>query len=239
MSATLSQPGSPRGAVTGSDPFRPSEYTGLLMHALHSEAAHFARGSGLDMGVGSGTLLATLGLLGVEELCGIDIDPAAIQATEALLREMGMLQRARLRQGSLWEPLGQEQFDVVVANLPHFAATEPADPDHSPYWSMGGPDGRMWLDPFLAGLPSHLREDGVAYITHNAFVGQERTRDVAAAYGLTARVILSSTVPLNPVKAARLQPDVRERYMGSGIVRVGRYEFVDVLIVEIRFARPI
>ena len=107
---------------------------------------------GLDMGTGSGVLLATLGLLGVERIYGVDIDPDAIAASERLVRELGLFERTRLLQGSLWEPLGDEQFDVVVANLPNFAASQPSDPDHSRFWSVGGPDGRKLLDPFLAGL---------------------------------------------------------------------------------------
>ena len=220
-------------SASNSDPFRPSDYTGLLMHALRLRAGEFGHGSGLDMGVGSGVLLGTLGLLGVERLCGVDIDPAAIQATDGLLRGMGLLDRTRLLLGSLWEPLGAERFDVVVANLPHFAATEPSDPDRSPYWSMGGADGRRLLDPFLAGLSAHLRDDGKAFITHNAFVGRARTEAMLAGQGLAARAVLSTTVPLHPTKTALLRPEVRARYTGAGISRVGPYEFADVQILEI------
>ena len=222
------------GSVTSSDPFRPSDYTGLLMHALRLRASEFGRGSGLDMGVGSGVLLGTLGLLGVERLYGIDIDPAAIEATKGLLRGMGLLNRTRLLQGSLWEPLNAERFDVVVANLPHFAATEPSDPDRSACWSMVGPDGRRLLDPFLVGLGSHLRDDGAAFITHNAFVGRASTEAILVAQGLAAHAVLSTMVPLHPTKTALLRPEVRARYAGTGISQVGPYEFADVQILEIR-----
>jgi Methyltransferase small domain len=144
------------------DLFRPSDYTGLMMHALRAGVSGYRRGSGLDMGVGSGVLLATLGELGVQRLVGVDIEQAALRSAAALLRAMHLLERARLLRGSLWEPVGTARFDIVVANLPHFAATEPSDPDRSPYWSMGGVDGRHLLDPFLAGLGMHLADDGVA-----------------------------------------------------------------------------
>jgi release factor glutamine methyltransferase len=206
------------------------------MHAMRLHAASFGRGSGLDMGVGSGVLLATLGRLGVERLCGVDIDPLAIRATEELLRGMGLLERARLLRGSLWQPVGDQRFDVVVANLPHFATTEAPDPEHSPYWSVGGADGRRQLDPFLAGLDAHLRDDGVAFITHSDFVGIDRTKELLAAHGLAARVVLSTTIVLHPVKASYLMPAVRAKYMDAGITRIGPYEFSDVDILEIRRA---
>ncbi len=216
------------------DPFRPSDYTGLLMHALHVGAAGYGRDSGLDMGVGSGVLLASLGALGMARLVAVDIDPAALEATRALLAEMDLLASATLLQGSLWEPVGEERFDIVLANLPHFAATEPSDPDRSPHWSMGGADGRRLLDPFLAGLGTHLTAEGVALITHNSFVGVKRTRAALARQGLTARPVLATTVPLHPVKTELLQPEVRAKYTGAGISRLGPYEFAEVQILEIR-----
>jgi release factor glutamine methyltransferase len=233
MQTLLKDLARPQEPATIKDPFRPSDYTGLLMHGVGMRATAFGRGSGLDMGVGSGVLLATLGLLGVKHLYGVDIDPAAIRATEALMQDMGMLDRTRLLQGSLWEPLDGRRFDVVVANLPHFAATEPCDPDHSPHWSTGGPDGRIRLDPFLSGLGAHLEHDGVAFITHNAFVGLDRSHAILATQGLKAHTVLSTTVALHPTKSEFLEPEVRARYMGAGISLIGPYEFADVHILEI------
>jgi len=236
MDTLPDRPPETRQASSETDPFRPSEYTGLLMHALRHRADSYGRDAGLDMGVGSGVLLATLGMIGVRSLYGVDVDPDAVRATERLLAELGMLDRARLYCGSLWEPLGDIQFDVVTANLPHFAATEPSDPHHSPYWSMGGADGRMLLDPFLAGLRAHLRDSGVALITHNVFVGMERTEAILRANGLVARPILSTTSILHPVKSALLAPGVRASHEGTAIRRLGPYEFVDLQILEIRAA---
>jgi methylase of polypeptide subunit release factors len=234
MAIVLEAPVGPQVSVASQDPFRPSDYTGMLMHAMRLRSADYKRGSGLDMGVGSGVLLGVLGQLGVERLVGVDIDPAALEATEGLMRQMRLLDRTRLLLGSLWEPVGDQRFDVVVANLPHFAATEPSDPDHSPYWCLGGPDGRQRLDPFLAGLGAHLKHDGAAFITHNAFVGTDRTRIMLAAQGLVSRPVLSTMVALHPAKSVLLQPDVRERFMDAGISRVGPYEFAEVQILEIR-----
>jgi release factor glutamine methyltransferase len=218
------------------DPFRPSDYTGLLMYALRAGVPGYRRGSGLDMGVGSGVLLATLGELGVQRLVGVDIEQAALRSTATLLRAMHLLERTRLLRGSLWEPVGAARFDIVVANLPHFAATEPSDPDRSPHWSMGGVDGRRLLDPFLAGLAVHLADDGVALITHNAFVDVDRTKAMLVEQGLVSRGVLATTVPLPPAKTALLKAAVRTRFTGAGISRLGPYEFADVQILEIRQA---
>jgi release factor glutamine methyltransferase len=166
---------------------------------------------------------------------GVDIEQAALRSAAAMLRAM-LLERATLLRGSLWEPVGAARFDIVVANLPHFAATEPSDPDRSPYWSMGGVDGRHLLDPFLAGLGMHLADDGVALITHNAFVGVDRTEAILLEQGLVSRGVLATTVPLHPAKTALLKAAVRARFTGAGISRLGPYEFADVQILEIRRA---
>jgi release factor glutamine methyltransferase len=167
---------------------------------------------------------------------GVDIEQAALRSAAAMLRAMHLLERATLLRGSLWEPVGAARFDIVVANLPHFAATEPSDPDRSPYWNMGGVDGRHLLDPFLAGLGMHLADDGVALITHNAFVGVDRTEAILLEQGLVSRGVLATTVPLHPAKTALLKAAVRARFTGAGISRLGPYEFADVQILEIRRA---
>ena len=220
----------------GHDPFRPTDYTGLLMHALRRRSADFNRHKGLDMGVGSGVLLAALGMLGVQELYGVDIDAEAVASAQRLMHDMGLTDRAHILQGSLWEPVAGHRFDVVVANLPHFAATEPSDPHHAPHWSMGGADSRRWVDPFLLGLPAHLTDAGVAFMTHNVFIGLTTTQEILAENGLTAEIVLGTTAILHSHKSSLLNSAVRAAYEGSGITRLDRYEFADVVILEIRRA---
>src|SRR5665213_614541 len=101
--ATQPSAAAPLAAAPRPDPFRPSEYTGLLMHVLRIRAQAFGRGAGLDMGMGSGVLLGVLGSLGVERLFGVDIDPEAIRASQHLVDELGLTGRTRLLLGSLWE----------------------------------------------------------------------------------------------------------------------------------------
>jgi release factor glutamine methyltransferase len=216
------------------DPFRPSAHTGLLLAAIRAHADTCGHDAALDMGVGSGVVLAVLGQVGMRRLFGVDIDQAALDATSGMLHRHGMLDRTTLLQGSLWQPLGGERFDMVAANLPQFAADEPADPDHTPFWSSAGDDGRRFMDPFLAELGAHLRSDGVALIAHNVFLGITRTETLLRAQGLACRTIAETSVLLHPVKAGLLSPQLRERGPEVGIHRVGTYDFIDVEVLEIR-----
>jgi len=186
------------------------------------------------MGVGSGTVLAMLGAIGVDRLFGVDIDPEALAATTNLMTRAGLIDRTDLRLGSLWEPLSNERIDIIAANLPQFAATEPSDPEHSPYWSFAGPDGRRFMDPFLAGLRDHMTDSAFAFITHNRFLGMDRTEALLRQTGLAAREVLTTAVLLHPLKAALLQPEIRSNIESAGIIQFGPYEFIEVQILEIR-----
>lgn len=222
-------------AVT--DPYCPSAHSGLLISALRRLGPHPNLRSGLDMGVGSGILLAVLGEFELSRLVGVDIDPDALRAAAVLTRACGVSPGPRLLLGSLWEPVGDERFDLIASNLPQFPADDPADPEHTPYWSSAGPDGRRFLDPFLAGLHAHLSPGGVALITHNVFLGHARSEALLNITGLTSRVVASTSVLLHPSKGAMLSPNLRARGSSVGVRQIGRYDFIDVDILEIR-ARP-
>src|SRR5262249_55834787 len=147
---------------------RPSEYTAALIQVLRARADWVRGANALEIGSGSGVVLAALGALGAAPLCGIDIEPEA-RASGSLLRHgIGHDSCVELHQGDMWLPVMGRRFDLIAANLPHFpmAPTE-ALGERLPSWSSGGPDGRSLLDRFLIGLPAHLAPGGRAIITHN------------------------------------------------------------------------
>jgi ribosomal protein L11 methyltransferase len=69
----------------------------------------------LDVGCGSGVLAIAAVLLGATSALGVDIDPVAIEATEANAARNDLTGRVTARVGSL--PSGDPPVDVVLANL--------------------------------------------------------------------------------------------------------------------------
>jgi hypothetical protein len=129
---------------------RPSEYTSALVQVLRARAACVRGADALEIGSGSGVVLAALGALGAASLFGIDIENEAVAAGTLLLRELGY-GNAQFHQGDMWQPVAGCRFNVIAANLPQFPRMCGGFLDRLPSWSSGGPDGRSLLDPLPEG----------------------------------------------------------------------------------------
>jgi len=212
---------------------RPSEYTAALIQALQASRDRVRGARVLEIGSGSGIVLAALGGMGAAALCGVDIEPDAVSAGRRLLRELGLGATAELHRGDMWLPVAGRRFDLIVANLPHFPMAPAPVADRLPTWSSGGADGRWLLDPFLEGLSAHLAPGGRALVSHNAFVGLDRSRAIAHDHGLSFRTVLTVLVYIAEQKLARMTPDVLRVEDGRSLHRYGPYTFGEMHIVEI------
>jgi release factor glutamine methyltransferase len=119
----------------------------------------------LEIGTGSGVIIASLLKAGVKHATGVDVEASAIEATQGLLKQQGLEGRARLFQGSMWEACGRRSFDLIVTNLPQFASQRVRDDGRLPTWSAGGANGRATVDVFLKGLADHLAPGGTAVMS--------------------------------------------------------------------------
>jgi hypothetical protein len=150
-----------------------------------------------------------------------------------LLAGLGHGETVELHHGDMWQPVLDRRFDLIVANLPHFPMERADVPGRFPTWSAGGADGRALLDPFLEGLGGHLMAGGRVIITHNGFVGLDRSRAILVGYGLEMRVSLTTLVNISDEKLAPMSKSVLDAEDGRTIHRYGPYAFGEVHIVEI------
>jgi len=220
---------SPAGAA-----LRPSEYTAALVQALRAEPSRVRGVRALEIGCGSGVVLAVLGSLGASALCGIDIEDDAIATGRALLQDLG--HEAEIHRGDLWQPVAGRHFDLIVANLPHFPMDHFEVAGRLSTWSSGGIDGRELLDPFLEGLSDHLAFNGRALVTHNAFIDVGRSRRILEQYGLAMHIVKTVLVHIPNEKIALMTPSILRAEDGRSIHRYGPHVFADMHIVEIATA---
>jgi release factor glutamine methyltransferase len=189
----------------------------------------------LDVGVGSGILLAYLSRLGAKHLWGVDINPEALQASKDLLQEELPSVPQRLILGDMWQPFTFEQrFDVISANLPHFPAK--LNPLDRPSTWTGG-EGRLLINRFIQGLPDRLQDNGVAFMTHHDLVGVQSTIECVQSSGLHCETVAQWTVFESPDRMSAVSEEVlcagRESFY-----YVGGYAFSEARILAITMHSP-
>ncbi len=221
-------------SIGGPEPFRPSDYSAALVQCLLHDCEYVKGRRVLDVGCGSGVLLAAAGAAGAAHLTGVDIEPDAVAEATSLLDQQGHAAMRDIHIGALFGPLGQRQFDLVLANLPHFPMDPAAVDGRLASWSAGGADGRKLLDGLLEGLPRHLAPEGRALVMHNAFIGLEQTYAKATDLGLSVEVRSRFLLPLPHPKLAQMTPEVLARETGQSIHMFGKHAFgtVTVLCLE-------
>lgn len=213
--------------------FRPTEYAAALIQVLRQRAGVLAMEQVVELGIGSGVVLAEMLRLGATHALGIDIEPEAVRCTRRLLEQLGVAERAELRQGDLWAPCEGRRFDLVVTNLPQFPTLRPLGDGRLPSWSGGGADGRALIDRFLDGLAAHLQPEGLAFMTHNRFSGIDETLRSLTRAGLRGRAVATVCVPLSVPRWQSLPPALRQRHLGDGLLQVGEHAFGEFQVLEI------
>lgn len=153
----------------------------------------------LDLGTGSGCILATL-LAEWPEATGLgtDVSDAALEVAQANAGDLGVSDRATFRQGSWWDAV-DGAFDLVVSNPPYIAEAELAalDPDvreHEPLAALSpGGDGLDAYRAIAAGLAGHLAPSGRALFE----IGPTQGADVQAIFAAAGFAKVSTVADMD------------------------------------------
>lgn len=120
----------------------------------------------LDLCTGSGCVALAIASERPEvAVTATDVSEAALAVAARNAEALGVSARVRLAHGSLFAPVGEERFDLIVANPPYLAETlrpELApelgyEPDEALF---AGPDGLDVLRELVAGVGDHLTPGG-------------------------------------------------------------------------------
>ena len=125
----------------------------------------------LDLCTGSGCiLLSLLHFLPEASGLGTDLSSEALEAAVRNRESLGLERRAALRQGDLWEPVGEERFDIIVSNPPYvptmvIPTLEPEVRCGEPYAALdGGEDGLVFYRSILEKAAEHLTPGGWIFL---------------------------------------------------------------------------
>lgn len=167
----------------------------------------------LDIGTGSG-FQAALAAGHAAQVIATDVSLRALQFA-ALTARLNGISNLELRRGSLYEPVGDQQFDLIIANPPFVIS-----PESRYIYRDSGLPGDTISEQVIRGASTRLREGGYAVVLCNWYYqeGQEwsdRPRQWVTASGCDAWLLCYKnddplTYAANWLRST--ESDDRERY---------------------------
>lgn len=120
----------------------------------------------LDLCTGSGCLAVLAAMqFATAEIDAVDLSPKALDVAGRNLDLHGLRDRVRLLEGSLFEPVENRRYDLIITNPPYVAADEvaafPGEYRHEPEMAhLGGDDGLDLVRDIIDGAKAHLNQGG-------------------------------------------------------------------------------
>ncbi len=144
----------------------------------------------VDLGTGTGAI--ALALASERSHWQLTATDASAQALTVARRNVERLApgRIRLLEGSWYQPLGAERFDLIVSNPPYIEALDPhldcGDLRYEPRSALvAGPTGLDDLDWLIKGAPERLETGGFIVLEHGFDQGAA-VRSLLTRRGFTA-----------------------------------------------------
>lgn len=153
----------------------PRPETELLVELALARLAPARAATVADLGTGSGAVaLAIKRQRPLARVTGVDASAAALAVARRNAMRLGL--EIELRHGHWFEPLGEERFDLVVANPPYVAEDDPhlgrGDLRFEPREALvAGADGLDAVRAVVADAPKHLNARAWLLIEHG--LGQD------------------------------------------------------------------
>ena len=185
----------------------------------------------LDLCTGSG-VHAILAARHSDSVIAVDLNPKALHYAALNAHLNGLSAKCQFVHGDLYQPVGEQTFDLITINPPFVPAPDPSMQIHR--W--GGETGEDFSSRAIAGLPRHLRPRGtfamvVAHPVLESSTFLERLSSwLGARAGWGILVLPMATSMSNEAFIAHQMADADpdpartaqylESYRGLGIVRI-------------------
>jgi release factor glutamine methyltransferase len=142
----------------------------------------------LDVGTGSGVIAIFACYHGAAKVVAVDVNPAAVKSAKYNAKFHGFDKIMKVKRSNLFQKLGDEQFDVITANLPFRNKLAP-DVVARSQWDTDFKTNTT----FFAEVGKHLKPGGRIYFAQSNFGAIAEIRKLAKEHGFTVRAMGSLT----------------------------------------------
>lgn len=175
----------------------------------------------IDVGCGSGVLAFIAARLGAGRVLGTDVNEEAVRFARQNAVALGMGDRVEFRVGSLFEPLGDMQADVVIGDVAGIPDELAEATGWYPGGFSGGPTGAEVPVAMIEATRSYLRPGGRLYLPTGSIQDEGAVlRAARAIFGENRMRQLRER--LFPLPAKLTDSQVIRRLMDSGVVSLIR-----------------
>lgn len=138
----------------------------------------------LDVGTGSGVIGIFACYKGAGRVVAVDVNPDAIRSATFNVKQHGFERVMEPRRSDLFENVGDEQFDVIMANLP-FRNKPAPDVVARSQWDTGFQTNTT----FFKEVDKYLKPGGRIYYIQASFGAVDEVKRLAREAGFSVRLI--------------------------------------------------
>ncbi len=164
----------------------PNVYPGGIDSELTSRAIGDVEGKTvLDLCTGTGIVAVKAALAGASKVVAVDLNPEAVKNAKFNANKLGLGQ-VKVLEGSLFEPVRNELFDVIAINPP-YTGKKPTNKTEICFWDENNNTTRK----FFSEYKNHLDPRGRAYLAWADFGSLELIKELARENGVSLKLVES------------------------------------------------
>jgi release factor glutamine methyltransferase len=168
----------------------PNVYAGWLDSELMCEVIEIKKDAEvLDLCTGTGVIAIRAAQLGAKRVVAVDLNPEAVKCAKFNAEKLGLHQIA-IREGSLFEPVLGDKFDVIIINPPYIDH-EARDKTEICFWDLGNSVTRQFFELYKA----YLNPDGRVYLAWGDFADVRLLQSLAKEKRATLKLLGKKVVP--------------------------------------------
>lgn len=166
----------------------PKVYPGGIDSELTADVLGDVNGKAvLDLCTGTGVVALKAASSGASNVVAVDLNPEAVKNAKLNADSFGYKQ-IDVREGSLFEPVGDAKFDVIAMNPP-YTGKKPQNKTEICFWDEDNRTTREFFEQFR----NYLNKDGRAYLAWADFSSLELLDELAQKNNVDMKIVKSKS----------------------------------------------